>query len=303
MSGNDDRPGSSGDQPAAEGAIPSAGPGRFAPDGRDEVPASLLDGIIAHFSGAEVVGELPDRRLAELRSQLRENGLLGDELVALWRLLSHTLARAGYRPPDGGEVRVLDLACGRCAEAALLGAFFGRGAAPGLPGPRVRFFALDLRDHEIDRARRRYAMTERLFRGLGLPLVAESPDSASPEIEFVADDALHLAGYGQIPSAFDIIFIRHQNVWHDRAIWRKIFSFALDRIEEAGMIVITSYFDREHMIALDLFRQLGGTIVATEANPRREELDYPGKSCDRHLAVIRRAPEAGPRAVILAPSR
>ena len=148
---------------------------------------------------------------------------------------------------------------------------------------------MDLRDAEIDKAKRRYAATERLFSAAGVPQVREHDGGA--EVEFVAGDASKLAGVGQIPSQFDVVFIRHQNVWHDRLAWRKIYAFALGALGESGLLVITSYFDREHLIALELVKLLGGEVVVSLRNPRTVELDAPGKSADRHLAVIRRRRE------------
>ncbi|MEM1297473.1 MAG: hypothetical protein AAGH89_19055, partial [Verrucomicrobiota bacterium] len=106
-------------------------------------------------------------------------------------------------------------------------------------------------------------------------------------VEFVADDATHLVGYGQIPAQFDVVFIRHQNLWNGHDVWRKIYEFALTRIEpENGILMITSYFDREHLQALELLKDLGGHVLFTGQNPNTRELDYPGKTVDRHVAII-----------------
>ncbi len=117
---------------------------------------------------------------------------------------------------------------------------------------------------------------------------AARPTATEPGVEFVADDATKLAGYREIPREYDLIFLRHQNVWHDREIWRRIYEFALTRLPEHGYLVITSYFDREHLIALDLLKTLGAEVIASLENPRSRALDYPGKSVDRHLAALRR---------------
>ena len=83
-----------------------------------------------------------------------------------------------------------------------------------------------------------------------------------------------------------MVFIRHQNLWHDRATWQKIYDYALNSLSNTGVLIITSYFDREYLLALELIKLLGGKIIATERNERSRQLDYPGKSIDRHVAAI-----------------
>ena len=140
-------------------------------------------------------------------------------------------------------------------------------------------------DAEIDKAKRRYALTEKIFREAGLPDVREFSENFKG-VEFIADDAINLAGYGQIPSQFNVIFIRHQNLWHDRSTWQRIYDFALSRLTDDGILVITSYFDREHFLALELIKMLGGNVLVSERNHLSRELSYPGKSIDRHVAAI-----------------
>ena len=69
-------------------------------------------------------------------------------------------------------------------------------------------------------------------------------------------------------------------------IWQRIYEFALARLAPESVLIITSYFDREHLIALDLLKTLGATLLTSEANPDTRELDYPGKSVDRHMAIF-----------------
>jgi hypothetical protein len=60
----------------------------------------------------------------------------------------------------------------------------------------------------------------------------------------------------------------------------------LGSLSESGVLIITSYFDREHMLALELIKLLGGNVLITEKNELSRELDFPGKSIDRHVAAI-----------------
>lgn len=240
----------------------------------------LLEELLNHFSGGEArLSDLEPAIVKELRDLLESGEFFSQDMKHLWIMLERALTRSGRSPGLDGQVRLLNLACGHCEEGAILSAFFGK------TGKKVRQFAMDLRDREIDKARRRYAATEVLFRRAGVPGIRG--DGEGNSVEFVADDATHLIGYGQVPSQFDVIFIRHQNLWHDRVVWRKIYEFALTRIEPGnGALVITSYFDREHVLALELLRDLGGKVLFTEQNPNTRELDYPGKTVDRHVALI-----------------
>ena len=149
----------------------------------------------------------------------------------------------------------------------------------------VKQFSVDLRDAEIDKAKRRYAATESIFKSAINPKIVNSGES-SQGVEFIADNAVNLSKYGQIPSKFDVIFIRHQNLWHDRPTWQKIYEYALDSLSNTGIQIITSNFDREHLLALELLKLLGGNIVVTERNAASRQLDFPGKSIDRHVAAI-----------------
>ena len=40
------------------------------------------------------------------------------------------------------------------------------------------------------------------------------------------------------------------------------------------------------MLALELIKLLGGNVLVTEKNELSRELDFPGKSIDRHVAAI-----------------
>ncbi len=257
-------------------------------------PASaddLIGALLRHFSG-DPSGEGAEPALVrQIRAELEGNGLLRDDMLRLWRMLHACLAGVSRPAPDpsAGPVRILNLACAHCEEAPVLGAFFGRGAP-------VRFYGMDVRAREIDRAGRRYEVTEKLFRKFTTPALR----GEKSEFEFIADDATRLRGYRELPDAFDVIFMRHQNVWNDRKVWQRIFAFALDRLADEGVLVITSYFDREHLIALETFQSLGAEVLASLRNPQSRELDYPGKSVDRHVAaLIRRRPESAPTSLIL----
>lgn len=258
--------------------------GLVQPAAEDAAADALLEALTVHFSGGIPAGEFEPVVLADLRRELARGKLVTADMVQLWRMLGALCAKLPARPgsADGGHAAIdlLNLACGHCEEAAVLAAFFGRNAR------RVRFFGMDVRDREIETAKRRYAATEDAFRQLGVPKLRGG--DGETDTQFIADDATKLAGYRETPREYELIFVRHQNVWHDRDIWRRIYEFALARLADGGYLIITSYFDREHLIALDLLRAIGAEVVVSLANPNSRALDYPGKSVDRHLAALRR---------------
>ncbi len=246
------------------------------------VGGEMFDALLGHFSGGVEAGDLQPAMLESLRNEFDRSEFFGRDMRRLWAMLEVVVARSGRVPGAGREVlNLLNLACGYCEEGAVLSAYWGRG------GGRVSQFAMDLRDAEIDKARRRYSATESLFRRAGVPPVRGRDGGAS--VEFVAGDASKLAGVGQIPANFDVVFIRHQNLWHDRPTWQRIFEFALARIADDGLLLITSYFDREHLLAMALLKALGGRVLVSERNPASRELDCAGKSIDRHVAAVVRS--------------
>ena len=240
----------------------------------------MFDALLAHFAGHEHAPDLDPSLIKAMRHEFESSEFFGQDMRHLWMMLESVVTKSMCYPGiNEDRINLLNLACGYCEEGAVLPAFWGR------TGKKVHQFSIDLRDAEIDKAKRRYALTEKIFRKAGLPNVSELSKS-SQSVEFIADDAIHLAEYGQIPSQFNVIFIRHQNLWHDRSTWQRIYDFALNRLTDEGLLIITSYFDREHHLALDLIKMLGGDVLVSERNHLSRELSYPGKSIARHVAAI-----------------
>lgn len=167
-----------------------------------------------------------------------------------------------------GDLRVLDLACGACDEAEVLSGVLGNfRAQAGSPGG-IHFMGMDIRAREIGWARDR-------FRG-----------GEGVRYEFLEGDARRLDGHTQLPESFDLVFMRHQNLWNGRRVWEEIYHKALEKLAPGGRLVITSYFDREHEQALAAIQAQGGRLIETRRNPVSRSLPTPGKSVDRHLAIL-----------------
>jgi len=161
------------------------------------------------------------------------------------------------------EARILDLACGRCDEAETLIKVVGDEAQ----AENVKLIGADIRIREIRQARER---TEKLG------------------AEFLLEDATQLSHHKQLGDDFDMVFLRHQNYWHGPEVWKKIFDNGLARLGDDGLMVITSYFDKEHQLALEALQKLGAEVVLSKRNEASRELDTQGKSVDRWLAVLKK---------------
>ena len=200
--------------------------------------------------------------LQRLHRMLRK--VAGDDLGTLRRRL------AGRE-----EARILDIACGDCREAEVLTDFMAE--LKGTPDGAVKLTGIDVRAREIANAEKTFGRRR-------------GPDGkrGKREFEFLTGDATKLAGHAEMGEDFDLVFMRHQNYWNGDSTWEKIFDQALEKLGKDGRLVITSYFDKEHALALDALQRLGGELIRTEFNPETRELITPGKSVDRHVAIFRR---------------
>jgi hypothetical protein len=163
------------------------------------------------------------------------------------------------------DLRILNLACGRCDEAETLIA-----VGQELTGEKggVEMVGADIRIREIRQAREKHAH---------LPA------------EFLIEDASQLSRNKALGDDFGLVFLRHQNFWHGQELWKKIFDQGIAKLRADGMLVITSYFDVEHRLALEALQKMGLEVVSNRRNKASRALaDAPGKSVDRWVAVLRR---------------
>lgn len=182
----------------------------------------------------------------------------------LGALLDLGLRAAEWRPPE--KAAVLNLACGRADETGVL----LEAVAPR--AVELFYLGIDLRPPEIAEARARW--------------IPHAPPGW--QLDFRAGDASRTDRMKQLPP-FDFIFIRHQNYWHDAAVWEVLFRNALDALAPDGLLAITSYFDREHELATACLRQCGAHQRADLRHPHSRPLDdAPNKSVDRRLALFSR---------------
>ena len=169
-----------------------------------------------------------------------------------------------------GDLQLLDLACGACHEANTLARIFGSSEREAGDNRNMQFVGLDVRAREIAEAATRFT------------------GDLHSDFSFINGDATKLDSYKQLPGVFDVIFMRHQNLGDGKRTWEEIYHKALEKLSPNGRLIITSYFDGEHEAALDVIENQGGELLVTEANETSRRLDIPGKSVDRHLAILKR---------------
>jgi len=196
------------------------------------------------------------------RRPFRYPGTAGD-VARLAGLLRDGLRAVGFEA--GGNVAVLNLACGRADETGAL--------AEALTPARIGFYlGIDLRADAIGEAAARWALPE-------------------GEIGFRCGDAAATHRMKLLPP-FDFVFIRHQNYWHEPAVWDRLLGNALAGLKPGGVLACTSYFDREHELLVAALKMRDAVLAANLRHAASRELaDVPGKSVDRHLAIFRRGEE------------
>lgn len=188
---------------------------------------------------------------------------IADDVQRLRALLDLALRAADWNPPPAPAV--LNLACGRADETGVLLSSVAPFAS------ELFYLGIDLRPAEISEAKSRW--------------IPAAPPAW--HIDFRAGDASRADRMKQLPP-FDLIFIRHQNYWHDPATWLVLFRNALASLKPCGLLVITSYFDREHELAMACLRECGAIKLADVHHPQARPLpDAPKKAVDRRVAVFR----------------
>ncbi|MGJ8723646.1 MAG: hypothetical protein ACSHYB_03725 [Roseibacillus sp.] len=189
-----------------------------------------------------------------------------EDLASLRSLLeAHAVPQFNRQLPT--QRNILNLACGRSDETGLLADLFSH------PLGDIQFTGIDIRPAELDEATARWS--------------AQAHSAPNLRASFLNLDASKLPLLKQIPSPTHLAFFRHQNFWNGPKLWTSLFDHALHQLHPQGLLVITSYFDKEHLLALSALESLGAHLLTTVKNPRsRPVIQTEGKSVDRHLAVL-----------------
>ncbi len=172
--------------------------------------------------------------------------------------LREVFALGGLR--FSGKAAVLNLACGRADESGAL-------AAALAPAEIEFYLGMDLRADAISEALKRW-------------------DLPGGEIDFREGNAAMIGRMEGLPD-YDLVFIRHQNYWHEPMVWEGILDEALAALKESGHLVCTSYFDLEHELLVASMRARGARVLANVRHAASRPLpDAEGKSVDRWIAVF-----------------
>jgi len=183
-------------------------------------------------------------------------GIAGD-IRRLGAMLKNTFLATEMRFEE--KISFLNLACGRADETGVL----IEALAPAV----VEFYlGIDLRGEAIQEASCRWKSTD-------------------CEIHFMEGNAAMLGRMKALPR-FDIIFIRHQNYWHEPMVWEGILDEAIAAMKPGGYMVCTSYFDLEHDLFMASMRERGTKLLLNVRNSQSRDLpDAEGKSVDRWLGI------------------
>jgi SAM-dependent methyltransferase len=187
--------------------------------------------------------------------------ILNQDLSKLKLLLTPLIAENIDGVTD--SLLCLNIACGRADESGVLREIL----APFTTD--LQIIGVDIRERELDIARNRWR---------------SDPHTS---FTFLYHDATKLHLITELAQPCNIILMRHQNYWNGATTWQNIYDSALHRLSKTGILVITSYFDQEHLQALQAIQQLGASLVTTIQNPQsRPVRDAPNKSVDRHIAIF-----------------
>jgi SAM-dependent methyltransferase len=183
-------------------------------------------------------------------------GIAGD-IRKLGLILKDSFAAAGIC--FHGKISVLNVACGRADETGVL--------VQALAPAEVSFYmGIDLMGDAIREASRRWKST-------------------TCEIHFMEGNAAMLGRMKTLPE-FDLIFLRHQNYWHEPMVWEGILDEAISALKPDGYLACTSYFDLEHDLFVASMRERDVNPVLNVRNHQSRALpDADGKSVDRWLGI------------------
>jgi len=185
-------------------------------------------------------------------------------------------ANANANLDTDANTRILNLACGACNEAETLTDFFAKLNNKDQAEQKVELLGIDVRAREIADAQRRFQSGK------------DEKLNIQKKYNFLTGDASKLDSHRALDEHFDVVFMRHQNFYNGERVWEEIFEQALTKLKNDGQLVITSYFDEEHHLALEAIQRLGGQLIDSQQNQESRQLPTAGKSVDRHVAVFRR---------------
>lgn len=185
-----------------------------------------------------------------------------------WNMLVATMPRvASYLPirrandvtPER-ELTILDVGCGRGLDAIPLTSYFG-DTPYGVPGRNVSYIGVDVDIVGLKNAR-------------GI-------HKDRPDLRFEQADATRFDDYPFLRGKFDIVVIRHPEVFtrHSRRIsdtWLHIFRESVAHLAEGGILLVTAYRCMEHLGAERALTSYGARRVFAGHNPFSANISFYG---------------------------
>jgi len=242
------------------------------------IPSPALRGILTAYLQTNPKVQ-PDQLVHAAKHVQASSLRIAKDMDILWNLLDRAMIQSGVHLPIDTGCSILNIGCGWCQEALPLSAYFSTWGSP-LSVRRTHLTGIDMREAELELARRRAIETRRYIQGV---LKVGPPPF---DLQFLYGDASEIHQRPDLGVSYNIVFFRHQNLWHDPQKWTRIYELALDKVQAGGCMILTSYFDKEHRLALQLIRSMKAEVRVSIRNMASRELDYPGKSVDRHVAII-----------------
>lgn len=190
-----------------------------------------------------------------------------------------------FESPPSEPRRILDLACGGMTAAVPLQSYFG-GVTYGQSGA-AEYIGVDISSSEYI-----WNQTSRDY----------------PNVQFITADATDLSQQPWAQDPFDVVVIRHPEVFQRfqkgiAATWFKIFKNAAAQLRIGGLLIVTTHRCFEFQGADEVFTALGLTRLYEGQHPYAPLLDAGymlrggvDPQRDRFVAIYTREPELAPRA-------
>ncbi len=184
-----------------------------------------------------------------------------------WNMLVTYIPKSGYLLAND-FIKILDIGCGKCREAAVLNSFFGQNNF-NQPNPNVVITGIDIRNGFLEEAK--------------------EENKYSPfTLRLINGDAARLSEYPEIPSRVDVVIIRHQEMINDKKLWTQIFKEAIEKMSDSGLGIITSYTNSEHDLAVKKLKSLGQKIILASRNKFARPTRVKGVSVDKNIILFRK---------------
>jgi len=197
----------------------------------------------------------------------------------LWNFFVHISKESKFRPPQDRKVEILDIACSVCEEKEVLHSFFGGENNPyHNDNDNVSVTGIDIDNEAIELAKNNL------------------PRNRENNFKFIIGDASNLENIKEVPQSADVVFIRHQqmtqpnynkeNIIEDD-LWKKIINEGIKKLDTEGILIITSYTDKEHEFLIDYLKTLNRNIkiISEGENGFSEQLGNGG--IDKYYVLIR----------------